>query len=146
MPVHLCHGSRFYGLSGVHDENAVGDFRDNAEIVGDEDDGSAGIAADGGEEVEDLDLDGGVECCGGFVAEDDVGVVGDRHGDHDALTHSAGEFVGVGVGEAFRVGDADPAEEGDYAVFDLGAGESGLVEAEGFCQVEADGVDGGEGG
>ncbi len=61
-------------------------------------------------------------------------------------THSAGEFVGVGVGEAFRVGDADPAEEGDYAVFDLGAGESGLVEAEGFCQVEADGVDGGEGG
>jgi hypothetical protein len=49
------------------------------------------------QQVEDLGLDGDVERGGGLVGDEQARVAGERHGDHDALAHAAGELVRVGV-------------------------------------------------
>ena len=45
------------------------------------------------EQVEDLRLDGDVERRGRLVGDQELGIAGERHGDHDALAHAAGELV-----------------------------------------------------
>ena len=45
------------------------------------------------QQLEDLRLDGDVERGGGLVGDQQVGLVGERHGDHDALALAAGELV-----------------------------------------------------
>ena len=46
-------------------------------------------------QVEDLRLHGDVEGGGGLVGEQQRGAAGQRHGDHDALAHAAGQLVRV---------------------------------------------------
>lgn len=77
----------------------LGDFL----FVGDDDDGVA-LAGEVFEEVEDFLTGAGVEVSGGFVGEDDGGVVDEGACDGDALALAAGEFVGA-VMEA--VGETD---------------------------------------
>ena len=48
---------------------------------------------------EDLRLDDDVECRGRFVGNDDVGIAGKRHCDHDPLLLSAGKFVRICLGD-----------------------------------------------
>ena len=49
------------------------------------------------DEVEDLGLDGDVEGGGGLVGDEQLGLAGQRHGDHDPLAEAARELVGIGV-------------------------------------------------
>jgi hypothetical protein len=44
--------------------------------------------------LDDLRLGGHVEGGGGLVGDEQVGLAGDPDGDHDALSHAAGELVG----------------------------------------------------
>ena len=127
-----------------HDEDAVGDILDDAEVVGDEDEAHAEAAPEFGEEFHDLLLDGDVEGGGGFIGDEELGATTEGHGDHDALLHAAGEFVGIGAEAFFGFGDADLAEPGDdfgVLVFDVGS-----MQGEGFGELGADGEDGVEGG
>ena len=121
------------------------DFGDNAEIVGDEEDGHAELGLEGAEKVEDLGLDGDVEGGGGLVGDEEAGLAGEGDGDHDALAHAAGDLVGVGGGAAVGVGDADELEELDGARGGGEAGEAG-VGAEALGDLLADGHDGVEAG
>jgi hypothetical protein len=108
--------------------------------VGDEEQGGAG-GAGVEEEVEDLRLNGDVEGGGGFVGHDEVGFGEEGHGDHGALAHAAGEFVGPGA-EAFFDGDeADAGEPAAGGGFGFGAGHA--VEEAGFDELVADAVEGG---
>ena len=66
---------------------------DHAHVMGDEDEGHAGLALQPEEEVEDLRLDGDVERRGRLVGDQELRVAGDRHGDHHALAHAAGKLV-----------------------------------------------------
>ena len=106
----------FDDAAGIHDVDAVAHFRDDGEVVGDEDDGGAEIALALADEVEDLLLDGDVEGGGGFVANEQLGPGDEGHGDHDALAHAAGKFVRVGMDAALGLGDADFREGFDGAV------------------------------
>ena len=127
-----------------HDEDAIGDILDDAEVVGDEDEAHAEAAPEFGEEFHDLLLDGDVEGGGGFVGDEELGAATEGHGDHDALLHAAGELVRVGAEAFFGFGDADLAEPGDdfgVLVFDVGS-----MQGEGFGELGADGEDGVEGG
>ena len=56
------------------------------------------------EQGQDLRLDGDVERGGGLVGDQEVGLVGQRHGDHDALPLAARELMRIGVEAAFGVG------------------------------------------
>jgi len=49
-----------------------------------------------GDEVEQLGPQGAVQCGGRFIRQDDVGAVGQRHGDEDPLLLPSGKPMGVG--------------------------------------------------
>ena len=101
--------------AGVHDGDPVGDAGDDAEVVGDEEEGRAALVPGRVEYLEHLRLDGHVEGGGRLVGDDDVGLVGDGHRDHRALAHAARQLVRERVHAARGVGDADEVEELDGA-------------------------------
>ena len=96
-----------------------GVFRDQAEVVGDQDHGRAGADARLGEHVHHLRLDGGVERGGRLVRDQQLGIVGDRHGDHGALPHSAGKLVRELSRPARCIRDADQLQQLDDPAADL---------------------------
>ena len=65
------------------------------------------------DQVEDLRLDGHVERGRRLVGDQQLGVAGERHGDHHALAHAARELVRVVVERARRGRDADQLEQLD---------------------------------
>ena len=67
------------------------------------------------QQLEDLRLDGDVERGGGLVGDQQIGLVGERHGDHHALPLPAGELVGVGVESLLGIGEADLAQQLEHA-------------------------------
>ncbi len=110
---------------------------DDAEVVGDQDQTHVQLALELGQQVHHLGLDGHVESRGRLVGDDQVRLQRDRHGDHDALTHTAREVVRVVV-HALRGGrDLD-------LVHQLDGLEPGfllrrtLVDAEHLAQLVAD--------
>ena len=85
------HGCGFPGLddlAAAHDVEALRPAADEADVVGDEHDRHAQAPLQVGEKVEDLGLHGDVERGRRLVGDQELRVVGDRHGDHDALTLS----------------------------------------------------------
>ena len=96
--------------SGVHHGDVVGHLRHDAQVVGDEDEAHAVPLAEPAEQVQDLGLDRHVERGRRFIRDQERGFVRDRHGDHGALTHTAGKFVRVLTYADLRLGHADGAE------------------------------------
>ncbi len=94
--------------------------------VGDGDDHGVGLGCEIEEQLADCSAGFGVEVAGGFVGEEEGGLVHEGTGDGDALALAAGEF-GWEVGGA--VGEADFLEEvlgaGDVVGGDFGGGEFG---------------------
>ena len=100
----------------IHHHHALGDFGDDAEIVGDQDDGGADAVLEVAHQVQDLRLDGHVERRGRLVGDQELRIAGERHGDHHALAHAAGELVRIFAHAALRLGDADQGEHLDRAL------------------------------
>ena len=84
-------------LALAHDVDAVGHRAHDAEVVRDQQHGHAELALQVLQQLEDLRLDGDVERRGRLVGDQQVGLVGERHGDHHALALAAGELMRVGV-------------------------------------------------
>ena len=95
--------------------DAVRDFGDDAEIVGDQDHGRARLRLAPRQQRQHLRLHGDVERRRGLVGDDELGAAGHRHGDDRALAHAAGELVRVLERAADRVGDVDLAQQLDGA-------------------------------
>src|SRR5262245_23521714 len=118
-------------LGRVHHHHALGRFRDDAHIVRDEHDGHLELAFELVEEVEDLGLDGHVEGGGGLVGDEELGIAGQRHGDHDALPHAARKLMRVFLHAPLGVGDVDELEHLHRLVHGR-APPQALVEAQGL--------------
>ena len=88
--------------AGVHHRDPVGDVGDHAEVVGDQDQAHLALLAELGEQVHDLGLDGHVQRGGRLVGDQHRRVERERHRDHDALPHAAGELVRVVVDPLLR--------------------------------------------
>ena len=127
-------------FAAIHDEDLVGDFRDHAEVVGDEDDGHAAGVAELAEDFQDLRLDGNVERGRGFIGDEQLRIAREGHRDHDALLLSARHLVRVGVDALFGILDADFAEEVDCFLAGFGFADA-LVEDDGLDDLCADGED-----
>ncbi|MDT4885592.1 hypothetical protein FQZ97_1218410 [compost metagenome] len=82
-------------LAVAHDIDTVGKAPDNAEVMSDEDDRHAELALQFGKQHQDLRLDGDVKRGSRLVGDQDVGVVGKRHGDHHALALAARQLVRI---------------------------------------------------
>ena len=109
----------------VHHRHAVAKLRDNAEIMGDEDDRQPPVTAEVAQQRQDLRLHGDIEGGCGFVRDDHVRLVRKRHGDADALTHPTGHLMRVIVDTGLGIGDAHVLQKLDGA--GLGLGSADLV-------------------
>ena len=138
-------GAGLDDAGGVHDDHAVAGVPDDAHVVGDEEEGGV-LSAHLAHEVENLCLDGDVEGGGGLVGDDESGVEDEGLGDHDALSHAAGELEGEGVEAGFGGGDADVAEPLEGALACVCAGGVWLMESDGLGELVSDAVEGGERG
>ena len=97
---------RLFDLSsGVHDHDTVRQFRDDAEIMGYQDDRHSGLGLKFSNEVQDLRLDRDVQRGGGLVRDQHRRLAGQGGGDHDALAKPAGELVRVPARPASGIRD-----------------------------------------
>ena len=103
-------------LPGVHDQHAVGDLGDDAEIVGDQDHRQVAVAVQLFDQLQDLRLDRDVEGGGRLVGDQDLGLERQRHRDHRPLAHPAGELVRVVSTRALGVRDPDRPQQLDRRV------------------------------
>ena len=79
----------------------------------------------------DLRLHGDVERGGRLVGDEQIGLVGERHGDHHALALAAGELVRIAREPRRRIGDADLGEQLERARARRLAGQA-LMQQQGF--------------
>ena len=94
-------------LAGIHHGHPLAGLGDHAHGMGDQHDRHAEALLHLVHQLEDLRLDGDVERRGRLVGDQELGLAGERHGDHDALAHAAGELVRIVVHAPLRVGDVD---------------------------------------
>ena len=99
--------ARFDDSAALHHRDIVGELAHDAEIVGDEQHRHAELACRSFNSVEDLRLHGDVERGRRLVGDEEIGAVGERHGDHHALALAAGELMRIGAEPRRGIGDAD---------------------------------------
>ncbi|CUK21701.1 Uncharacterised protein [Achromobacter sp. 2789STDY5608615] len=97
-------------VAAVHDQHPVGHFGHHAHVVGDEDHAHVHFFLQLTDQLQDLGLDGDVQRRGGLVGDQQLRLAGQRHGDHDALAHAAGQLVRIAVEDGAGLGDAHPFE------------------------------------
>ena len=105
-----CQRPELGDAAGVHHRDLVRRLRDDPEVVRDEDDGGAVLRLELADEVEDLRLDGDVERGRRLVGDQHLGVEDERHRDHHALPHPAGELVGIAREPVGGIRDPDLPE------------------------------------
>jgi hypothetical protein len=96
---------------GVHHHHPIAQPGDRAEIVGDQDDRHAELAAQPLQQLQDLRLHGGVERRGRLVRDQQVRPAQQRDRDHHPLAHAARELVRVALEAAARRGQPDLIEQ-----------------------------------
>ena len=92
-------------LPGVEHADPLADSGDDPEVVADEQDRRVELRAQLLDQVEHLGLDRGVEPRGRLVQHQQVGIGGERHGEHDPLLLAARELVRVAAQHPRRVRD-----------------------------------------
>ena len=107
----------------VHDADVVGHLGHHAEVMRDHHDRGVELALKALDELEDLRLHRDVERGGGLVCDQQLGIVDERHRDHDALAHAARELVRIGVHAPTRLGEAHEPEHLDRAIARLRLGQ-----------------------
>ena len=110
----------FHHAALLHDGNAVGDLRDDAEIVGNEQDSSSLSPLQIADQRQDLRLRRDIEGRRRLVRDQNPRLERKRHGDHGPLALAAGKLMRIGPARAFRVGDVDVSQKIQDATLDLG--------------------------
>lgn len=123
------------------EENGIKEVDDSEAWLVDAEDDGFGCGHGGFEHFDDLESGGTVEAGGGFVEEEEFGVVDDLDADGDAAALSAGDAAEAVVAEGGvgDVGEAEVVDEGG----DLG-GEGRRREAEAEAGGEGEGFGDGE--
>jgi hypothetical protein len=86
----------FDNAPGVHDHHTVSDTSNDAEVVGDEKDSSLRSMLYLLQKLQDLGLHRDIQRRCGLIRDEDSGITGERHGNHDALPHPARHVMWVG--------------------------------------------------
>ena len=97
MVEHVIHVAGFQKTPGIHDRHLVGDLRDHAEIMGDEQHGKPVFVLQRHQQVEDLRLYRHVERGGRLVGDEQFRMAAQRDRDHHALQHAAGQLMRIRV-------------------------------------------------
>ena len=112
---HALHRSLLDDLSLLHHAYRFGELAHDAEVMGDEQHRHAEPRCISLSSVEDLRLHGDVECGRRLVGDQQVGLVGERHGDHHALALAAGKLMRIALEPGLGLGNADLGQQLDDA-------------------------------
>ena len=108
---YLAGRTRFHDAAVVHHVDPVRHLAHDPEVVGDEQQGHPEAVAKLAQQREDLGLDGHVEGGGRLVRDEQIRVVREGHGDHDALALAAGQLVRIGAPPALHISEAHEVEQ-----------------------------------
>ena len=98
-------------LATEHDHDPVRHLRNNGHVMRDEKDRRPGLALQAINQGQDFRLDGHVERGCRFVRNQQPGLAGQCHGDHDALPHAPGKFMRILLQPPFGLRNAHAAQE-----------------------------------
>ena len=105
--------------------------------MGDEHHRGAKLFSHAVDELQDLRLDGDVERRGGLVADEQLRLAGERHGDHDALAHAARQLVRVALEDLLGRGDAHELDHLEGARVGVGLAHLGVVHEDALADLVA---------
>jgi hypothetical protein len=103
---HIAGGSDLDDAAEIHDRDAVAQMIDDAQVVADEDEREAELAAEVGKEVEDLGADRHVETRHRLVRDEQLRPDRECAGDADALPLAPRQLARQACGEAWAETDA----------------------------------------
>ena len=132
-------GALLDDLALGHDADPVRHLADDAEVMGDQQHRHAETLLQVLQQLEDLRLDRDVQRRGRLVRDQQVGLVGECHRDHDALPLPAGQLVRIGLQPLLRIAQADQAQQFDGAVPRCRGGHV-LVQQQGLRHLPVDRV------
>ena len=112
---HFFRRSLLHKLALLEHGDPVGDLRDHAEIMGDEENRRSLLAAQVVDQLEHLRLRGHVEGRSRLVGDEELRLERKGHGDHHPLALAAGELVRIGLGDQLGVRQVHLAEEVEHA-------------------------------
>ncbi len=119
-------GALFHDHAVLHHDDAIGDFRDHAEIVGDEQHRGFLAPLQVADQFQDLSLRGDIERRGRLVGDQKFRIERKRHRDHGPLPLAAGQFMRIGFCRGNRIGDVHVFEQRLHPRTDLGFREFGM--------------------
>ena len=99
------------GTAGVHNHDLIGHIGDDAQVMGNHDNGVAVLLLHLLHELDNLSLNGNVQSRRGLVGNQDIGIAGKSHSDHDALTHTAGELVRILIDALLGLGNTNEVQK-----------------------------------
>ena len=106
----LCSRAFLNNLAGVHHTHAITDAPHDTKVVGDQQDGRAGLLTQYRHEVEHLGLNRCVEACRRLVEDQELRFTRQRHRDHHALLHAARELIRIAIKHLLGIGNAHAME------------------------------------
>jgi len=111
----------------IHEEDPVGNPPHMGKVVGDEEQALTRTLPNPGQEGQDLESHRRIECGGRLVGNHQKRIKGQCHGNHDPLTHSSRELVGIGTAHRQRIGKTCRPETIEDPLTDLLPGERGMA-------------------
>src|ERR1700760_2925214 len=94
----------------MHDEDAIAIFVREREIMRYENCRHTALARDLANHIHHDSLRRYVEPCCRFVGDKERGIAGERHRDHDTLTHPAGKLERIGFVATLRIGNTNSSQ------------------------------------
>ena len=131
--------------AGVHNDDLVTHLGHNAQVMGDHDNCHAQFLLQLLHELQDLGLDGHVQSGGGLIGNQNIGLAGQGHGDHNSLAHAAGKLEGILLHPLFRLVDVHQLQHFHSPVIGLMLVAVGVQE-DCLHQLVPDGIGGIQGG
>ena len=107
----VVHPGAFDGTPGVHHHDIIGGFCNHAHVVGNHDRRRTRFFLCNFNDVQDLRLDGHVQCGGWLVGDQDLRVVRNRDGDDYALAHTPRKLVWKRFQAQFWLTDPDEFQQ-----------------------------------
>ena len=103
---HLGHSPLFHKHALLHHGHAVGKPVHQIQVVGDQQHGHAGLALQVRQQVQNLPTQRHIQRRGGLVGQQQLGLAGERHGNHGALALATTQLVRETVGAPRRFRNA----------------------------------------
>ena len=103
----LIDGSLFYDLAGVHNGNPVAHRSDNAEVVGNHNNGGSFFLRQLFQKLQNLCLYGHIQCGCRLICDNQLRVTRQSRRNDDSLPHTAGKFERILIEPFFRTWNSD---------------------------------------